>query len=72
VANNYAELIALRLALILAFEKEADRLQVSVDSQVVIQWMDGSFSCENFLRCFKICFSIHISPTYIQITEYSN
>jgi hypothetical protein len=47
--NNYAELIALKLSLRLAADKGAQKVQVFGDFQLVINWMKGSYQCEDFL-----------------------
>ena len=40
-SNNFAEFMALKLALLLAAEKGAVRIKMFGDSQVVIKWMEG-------------------------------
>lgn len=47
--NNFAEIMAVKLALSLAIEKAACEVQVYGDSQVVIKWMTGKFTCRNFI-----------------------
>lgn len=48
-SNYFAELMALKVALVLAIEKGTHRIQVFGDLQMVIKWMEGTFSCEKFL-----------------------
>eukprot|EP01018_Ginkgo_biloba_P002192 Gb_33330 [translate_table: standard] len=47
--NNYAELLALKLLLKLATDKEVRSLQVFGDSLVIIKWMQGRRRVENIL-----------------------
>jgi ribonuclease HI len=46
--NNYYELLALKLVLLLALEKGISHIQIYGDSLLVIQWMKGDFSLHNF------------------------
>jgi ribonuclease HI len=46
--NNKAELMALKLLLILSAEKGAQKLQIFDNSLVVVNWMNGTNSLENF------------------------
>jgi ribonuclease HI len=47
--NNFAEIMVLKLALILAAEKRTSHLQVSGDSMLVIKWLTGEYQMDNFL-----------------------
>lgn len=48
-SNNFAELMALKLSLILAAERGVSRLQVFGDSLLVRNWMNGRNQLENLL-----------------------
>ena len=45
--NNYAELFALKLLLILALDKHISNIQVFGDSLLVINWITGKFIIHN-------------------------
>ena len=47
--NNKAELMALYMLLLLAFEKGIQRLQVFGDSSVTINWINQTLQCHNIL-----------------------
>jgi ribonuclease HI len=46
--NNFCELMALKLVLMLAQENEISQIQIYGDSQLVIQWIKGEFNLHNF------------------------
>jgi hypothetical protein len=50
-SNNFAELMELKLSLLMDSEKGAQMIQVFGDSLVVINKKEGSFSCDNFILC---------------------
>ena len=47
--NNYAELLALKLLIILALKQGFQSLQIFGDSQLVINWVTGKFRINNIV-----------------------
>jgi ribonuclease HI len=48
-SDNYAELMTLKLILILATKKDVSKIEIFDDSQMVINWMQEASALETFL-----------------------
>jgi ribonuclease HI len=48
-SNNYAELMALKLLLLFAKEKQVTSLQIFGDSQLVVKWVQNHARCQNIM-----------------------
>jgi ribonuclease HI len=60
--NNRAEVIALKLILMLAVKKRIQKLQVMGNSKVVIDWITGISAMRNF----------HLKPIFGEINNLKN
>ena len=67
--NNYAELLALKLLIILALKQGVQSLQIFGDSQLVINWVTGKFRINNIVLTQVLQEVIRISNFLAKVND---